>query len=174
MKNITSSLKFAVLFLGFCLFVQTADAQPETIKICSTTVTSLKDASLVPMKITIQNQMDGRIKGTILQSVDGAESKYEEEVSILDNPVRGDLNADSNVAELNKSEIYILHAMRLSAPEFGGIYTSGVELEKVRHAKVYLLGKSTKMGAIAVVETQDELGRDLGSFLGGFLVSPCK
>ena len=59
-------------------------------------------------------------------------------------------------------------------PELASFMNSGIELEKVRSARTFTFGDSTNMGSTTVVEALDQDGQLLGSFLGGFLVAPCK
>ena len=59
-------------------------------------------------------------------------------------------------------------------PEFKGVYKTGIDLKKVRSAKVYTIGDADEMVSTAIVETKDANGKLLGSFVGGFLVFPCK
>jgi hypothetical protein len=57
---------------------------------------------------------------------------------------------------------------------YEGKISSGVDLKKVQVVKIYTIGKVTGMGSATVVEALDKDKKFLGSFLGGFLVSPCK
>ncbi len=76
--------------------------------------------------------------------------------------------------ELNIAESLISHAMIMTRnPMFAGTMTVDFDLNLVRSAKVFMIGKPTNMGAAAVVEAKDASGKILGSFLGGFIVAPC-
>jgi hypothetical protein len=58
--------------------------------------------------------------------------------------------------------------------DFEGQFTTGINLKKVDSAWVFTIGEVTNMGGTSIVEARDAKGKTLGSFLGGFLVSPCK
>ncbi len=89
--------------------------------------------------------------------------------------VRAGLNQSSLSLELNFAEKLIAHAMMLEAePTLSTFMSSGIELEKVRSARTFTFGEATNMGSTTVVEALDENGTLLGSFLGGFIVTPCK
>lgn len=77
--------------------------------------------------------------------------------------------------DLNLGEQLISHAMHVTTDEvLKGFMTVDFDLSLARSVKVFLIGKPTNMGAAAVVEAKDASGKVLGSFLGGFLVAPCK
>jgi hypothetical protein len=46
-------------------------------------------------------------------------------------------------------------------PIFEGAFSVGLDLKKIRSAKVYTIGKATNMGLTAIVEAKDEAGNDL-------------
>jgi hypothetical protein len=85
--------------------------------------------------------------------------------------VRANMTADLD--DMNQGELLIEQASMLSKPEFKGLYSAGFDLSMVRSVTVYALGPKTNMGQASVVEARDAGGKNLGSFFGGFIVSPC-
>jgi hypothetical protein len=88
---------------------------------------------------------------------------------------------DANEDRMNDAEKLISHAMSLTSNlTFGKHFNVGFDLKQVRFAKVYVVGEpaqtgpSSIMGSTAIVEAEDESGKTLGSFVGGYLVSRCK
>ncbi len=69
----------------------------------------------------------------------------------------------------------IVHPIKLTEdPDFQGAYSTGIDLYKVRSAKMFTIGDRTNMGSSTIIEAKDANGQVIGSFLGGFLISPCK
>lgn len=117
----------------------------------------------------------GVLSAVVTQTIDGQTSSYDDVVEVMDAPVRPRLNAELDADDLNQAERLIVHAMMLTnEPMFAGAYSAGLELSEVRSVKMYTVGKTTRMGSATLVEARDADGRVLGSFLGGFLVSPCR
>lgn len=144
-----------------------------TLKTCKTTL-SMPDSPSVASVFEIF-EISGGVKAKVTQTVDGQKTSYEDSASIAGYPVRSGLNASVGPEGLNPAELLVVHAMMLeSDPELGGKISSGVRLSKVRAATVYTIGEATNMGSTAIVEARDATGKALGSYLGGFLVSPCK
>lgn len=148
----------------------------ELIKSCSTTLTMPEEINKVETQIDIF-RTDSLLQATITQYSEGLKSTYNDEAQFADLQVRAGLLPDINqeIENLNLAERLIVHALTLTEdPIFEKTINAGFDLRKVRSAKVYTVGKPTNMGLTAIVEAKDELGKDLGSFLGGFLVSACK
>ncbi len=143
------------------------------VKTCNTTL-SMPGETPVPTKMEIFD-VGGTLKATVTQTVDGQTNSYDDKATIGDYPVREGLTEETDVEDLNPAESLVVHAMTLeNDPVFEGKIRSGVALKKVRAAKVYTVGETTNMGGTAIVEARDSRGKALGSYLGGFLVSPCK
>lgn len=147
----------------------------ELIKSCSTTLTMPEEINKVETQIDIF-RTDSLLQATITQNSEGLKSTYDDEAQFADLQVRAGLSPDiKEIENLNLAERLIVHALTLTEdPIFENTLNAGFDLRKVRSAKVYTIGKPTNMGLTAIVEAKDELGKDLGSFLGGFLVNACK
>lgn len=148
----------------------------ELIKSCSTILTMPEEINKVETQIDIF-RTDSLLQATITQTSEGLSNTYDDEAQFADLKVRAGLLPDINqeIENLNLAERLIVHALTLTEdPIFKNTLNAGFDLRKVRSAKVYTIGKPTNMGLTAIVEAKDELGKDLGSFLGGFLVNACK
>ena len=152
----------------------TAFAQDVVVKECSVTMKHLETNK--PVDMTMKVIAKGkRLSAVIIQTSEGVTNSYSDVAEIQEEKVRANLTAESELDDLNQAERLIVHAMILSEdPVFEGAYSAGINLKKVRSAKMYIVGKETNMGSSTIVEARDENNQVLGSFLGGFLVSPCK
>lgn len=158
--------KFIIIAFGAIILSVAAHASP--IKTCDTVLKT--DDSEVAMKIEIfkkENKLTADITqegGTLTETVD-----------MLENIVRAGISVDSELEKLNPVERIIAHAMILTEdPILAGSQSAGLDLKLVRSAKVYMIGATDGMGVFAIVEARNKAGKALGSFVGGFLVSPCK
>lgn len=151
-----------------------AFAQDDVVKECSVTMKQLESNKTVDM--TIKVIAKGNVMSAVItQTADGMTSSYNDVAEVQEEKVRENLTAQSNPDDLNQAEGLVVHAMTLSEePVLQGAYSAGIDLKKVRSAKMYTVGKKTNMGSSTIVEARDENNQVLGSFLGGFLVSPCK
>lgn len=126
--------------------------------------------------------------GVMITEVAGQRTSVTDAVSIDDFKIRPGLTAemieDEDIGRtLNYGEGLIVHAMALTgdmdmgeddAPELNP-FSAGLDLTKVRGVRVYkAIGEEGDIGAAAIVEAKDQSGKDLGSFMGGFLVLPCE
>jgi hypothetical protein len=144
-----------------------------TVKTCNT-VLSLPEETPIPSRFEVI-ETNGVFKAVVTQKVEGQTNSYEDTATIGDYTVREGLSENTAPEGLNKAEALVVHAMTLeNDPVFEGRIKSGVDLKKVRAAKVYTIGEVTNMGGTAIVEARDSKGKGLGSYLGGFLISPCK
>lgn len=158
--------KFIILLIG--ALIVSVSAHANLIKSCDTVLRS--DDSVVQMKIEIfrrENKLSANITqegGTLTETVD-----------VIDNTVRAGITIDSELEKLNPVERMIAHAMILTEdPILAGTQNAGLDLRLVRSAKVYMIGATDGMGVFAIVVARNKDGKELGSFVGGFLVSPCK
>ncbi len=138
------------------------------IKTCNT-VLQMPEETPIPSKFEI-NEVDGKLSATITQKIEGETVSYQDIASFGEFTVREGLTEESDPEILNTAENLVVHAM--SVESLG--LKSGIVLSKVRSAKVYTIGETTNMGGTAIVEARDGKRKLLGSYLGGFLVSPCK
>jgi hypothetical protein len=160
------------LIVSFPLF-----AKEELIKACSTTIFTSEETPKSEAQFNIIKK-DGALSVKISHKVDGQIVTTDDEVTIEDFKVKAGLTAwedfDSK-DKLNQGEKSISHALSLTTdPAFKNAFSTGFDLTKVRSVKIYTIGKPAKFGSALIVEAKDKSGKDLGSFLGGFLVSPCK
>ena len=149
-------------------------SQDVVVKECSVTMKHLESNKTVDM--TMKVIAKGNVLSSVItQTADGNTSSSNDVAEVQEEKVRANLTVQSDPNDLNQAEGLIVHAMILSeAPELEGAYSAGIDLKKVRSAKMYTVGEKTRMGSATIVEAHDENNQVLGSFLGGFLVSPCK
>lgn len=153
----------------------TAFAQDVVLKECSVTMKQPESEKTVDMTMKVIAKSDTSLTAVISQTADGVSGSYNDVVEVLEESVRANLADLSDVDDLNQAERLIVHAMLLSDnPVFQGAFSAGIDLKKVRSARMYTIGKKTNMGSSTIVEARDVNNQILGSFLGGFLVSPCK
>lgn len=89
--------------------------------------------------------------------------------------IREDLENVTDISLLNEGENVIAHALfATNDPVLGNVFEAGVDLRKIRSLKLNTIGEVSDMGRLAVIEALDENGKDMGSFIGGFLVRPCQ
>lgn len=166
-----------LLFLTTALLsISVSASEIQVLKSCTTTLAMPGESQKIETSIVVNSEM-GALSATITQK-DGAGNvgSYTEIVTIEDEKVKAGLSGNLDDTEkLNMAESLINHAIAITEdPIMEGILSAGLDLRKVRSAKVYLIGKATHMGGVAIVEARDEKDQNLGSFFGGFLVSPCK
>lgn len=138
------------------------------IKTCST-VLQIPEEDAIPSKFEIF-ESNGSLTAAVTQKIEGETVSYSEKASVSDHAVQAGLSAETESETLNPAEALVVHAMVLE----GLGMKSGVNLSKVRGARVFTIGEFSNMGGTAIVEARDIKGKTLGSYLGGFLVSPCK
>lgn len=169
-------MKCSLVTLVFLsLMTASAFASDQIIKTCKTSLRSLDNEDLViQATIKIIKRGDSYV-ARLTQNVQGHSQEFEQKTLISEDSVRAGLTGDEDADTLNTSEKLIVHAMSLEAidPE-KKVFDAGLDLSAVRSAKVYNFSKEGEMGMISVVEAKDEKGLVLGSFFGGFMVSPCK
>ena len=166
-----STALIASLFFTIALSVS---AEENTlIKSCSTTLTMPESPLKVEAQIEIFKKTNNLV-AKITQQVDGRTGSFNQPVQLAELSVQAGLMPSdlegSKMDNLNLAEGLIVHALTLTEdPLFEGTFKAGLDLRKVRSAKIYSLDAGT-----AIIEAKDEYGNDLGSFYGGFIVSPCK
>lgn len=148
------------------------------IKSCSTSLGMPGEEIAVETNISVFKN-DSALSAIVSQTTNGHQMSYGEQVVIEEHKVKAGLNSEilmsDEIDNLNTAEKVIVHAMALSeGPDFEDSFSAGLDLTKVRSAKLYIVGEQSNMGMSVIVEAKDANGKNLGSFLGGFLVSPCK
>ena len=165
-------MNLGVLMLGTIASTSAFAGDLTPIKTCSTVLTT-PDSAPIPTLIEVFAD-DGSLFSRITQTVDGVTGTTTDTAQISWNTVREGLKGDVSGDDLNVAELLIAHAMILTEdPAFEGAFSAGLDLKAIRIAKIYLIGNSS-IGMPAIIEAKDALGNNLGSFFGGFLVSPCK
>lgn len=173
MKLLNHTKSALVLFAGIQMALPVM-AKTTLIKQCVTDLKNLDNGSVVTSDLQIVDK-DGVISSIVKQTQQGYTSSYEDIAIISSDVVREGLTTESDPDTLNPAERLIVHAMTLTEdPVFGGEYSSGIDLTQVRSATLFQVGQSGNMGSSTIVEAKDKNGAILGSFLGGFLVAPCK
>lgn len=153
-------------------------AQPAgmPIRTCSTLL-EMPGQPAVPTLVEIFAGPTGRsaLVARVTQEVNGRSSSYEDVAQISRHGIRPGLSSRSTTETLNLGEALIVHAMTLTEdPVYNGAFNAGFDLKAARAAVVYQVGELTNMGATAIIEAYDAGKKPLGSFFGGFLVSPCR
>ncbi len=173
------SIVVVSLFLAMSWGVQAMAAVSAPMKTCSTVMKSLDGLRTIAMTMEVFSQ-EGTLHAKVSQTFNGEMSSYEDVASFSEHSIRAGLasvvaNEDFDTDELNLGERLIAHAILLSSdPNVGEFFSAGLDLNAVRSAKVYVIGEPASMGMAAIVEAHDESGKTLGTFLGGFVVRPCK
>ncbi len=163
-------MKFLILLLALCSF----SASAIVIKSCDTVLKSIDHGKDVPTLMEVI-ETNGTLSAKVTQKAGNENRSYVDTVIIEQDKVRAGLTPDSEIEGANQAELLVIHAMTMeSDPIFRGKFKSGINLKKVRSAKVFTIGEVSNMGSTSIVEARDAQGKLLGSFLGGFLVSPCK
>lgn len=149
-------------------------ADKKLIKSCSTTLIDPDEGRTSKNEISIFKAGE-KLSAKIKQTTDQGTSTFSEVADVVELDVRAGLTLEDDVDKLNLAEKLVVHALNITEdPIFNGIYTAGLDLRKIRSAKVYKVGKETGMGMVAIVEAKDKAGNNLGSFFGGLLVGACK
>jgi len=153
-------------------------AYAESIKVCHASMKAFEDKTKTVL-INVDFVKDGAaIKGQIKTLTNGKWAKTTQAASIVENTVREGLSAKTNLDDptLNTAEkMVILAMMSAEDPVTREIFSAGLDLTKVRSAKLYIVEqKAETLGMTVVVEAKAQTGTDLGSFLAGFLVLPCR
>ncbi|MBC7712233.1 MAG: hypothetical protein H7177_02780 [Rhizobacter sp.] len=143
------------------------------VKSCSTVLSMPDSEEKQETKIDIVKKGDV-FKAIVTQNG----TSYEDVASVETDSVKAGLTGDlesEEVDSLNLAERLVTHAIAITNdPIMEGAFSAGLELKDIRSATVYSVGVQGNMGMTAIVEARDADGKNLGSYLGGFLVSACK
>ena len=168
------TLKFALPAL---LFILSPLAFADVVKECSVSLTLGNNSMDMKMEVI---DIDGALHSRVTQIVEGQTLTRDDVADLHVWAVREGLASrsiekDEDIAGLNEGESLILHAMTFDKdPELRVQFSSGIDLTKVRSVTLYTVGERARFGSTTIVEARDAEGKNLGSFLGGFLVSGCK
>jgi hypothetical protein len=166
------------IFLSFLLVAATSNGFAEetvkTIKECKVSFTSLLFNKNVKMDIKVTQGNDQKLIGKVSQEIDGFSGSFSGSTTVKTYVIRENLLSHSKEKDLNEGESLIVHSEELiNEPSFDGRFKAGVDLNNIRNVRLYLIGKKTIKGSTVVVEAWDDQQNNLGSFLGGNLLSPC-
>lgn len=172
-------MKKALMTLSIAsLLSMNAFAADKLIKTCETSLPDLDGTGQsAPMKIEIFQKKDSKYYALVTQTVAGFKGSFKEEAEVSEHEVCEGLTGGDDLGseDLNLAEQLVSHAMALEYdPIMEGRMSTGIDLKKVRRAKVFDFSKEGDMGKMAIVEAKDKNGKTLGSYLGGFLISSCK
>jgi hypothetical protein len=170
----TTLLTFAIV----SLLSVPAFAADKLIKTCETQFSMPGDSKSIDSKIEIFQKSGNQYYARVTHFNDGHASSFEQKATVTEEKVCEGLTGvmDDSIKELNLAEKLVSHAMSLEYDEiFEGALKSGVDLKKVRSAKVFnFTSKDDNIGMSVIVEAKDKKGKTLGSFVGGMLLTPCK
>jgi hypothetical protein len=167
--------------LSVLLSVQAFGATALPVKTCSSDLKKMDGSGeIVPTTMSVYKDHGG-IHARVTQTVNGKTASYEDTAEIsfhlITHPIDHDLNdvSDEYLAQLNLGERLLVHAYTLvNDPAMNGFFSAGLDLKAVRSVRVFQVGAATAYGMSAIIEASDKNGKVLGSFIGGFVVSPCK
>lgn len=164
-----------ILLLSFLFSFAAQASANNLIKTCDTTMEILSEVRLpVQIRIEIRSAGNGLV-AKVTQTSDDQTQTQEQPVIVTENTVRAGLTGEPDAMDLNLAEKIVAHAMMVTEdPVLSETVSAGLDLKSVRSAKVYQIGEFTNMGGMVVLEAYDQDQKNLGSFMGGFLVSPCK
>lgn len=156
----------------------------ESLKVCQSSIPDLEKPRpfpRYPIKYEIVKRASGLVAiGTI--TVGGVSKAVEIAATAGEFSVRPGVSAlddrkdSAEIMKLNQAE-YAIFVTALSSrdPGFKDLANPGLDLSKIRSAKIYKMGDtSTPVYLGMIVEAKDEAGKDLGSFATGILgTAPC-
>ncbi len=102
------------------------------------------------------------IEAQITQTMNTQTAKTTRPAKILESAIRAGLSAKTSLddSSLNGAERLVVHAMMMSEDvTTREIFSTGLDLSKVRSAKLYIVEqKAETIGATAVIEAKDQNG----------------
>ncbi|HEY8269550.1 MAG TPA: hypothetical protein VIG33_01570 [Pseudobdellovibrionaceae bacterium] len=163
---------FGLLFVSSTYFTSTSFAE-EIVKTCSIKMKMPGDNRVIPTTFQIVKSGNVLIAKTI-QTVNGNSGELpNESASIAEFSVRAGLTA--NTPNMNEAENLIQGTEGfLNNPDIGSSFSVGLDIKSVRSAKVYEIGKFTHMGGTVIIEAKDKDGKEMGSFVTGFMPFACE
>ena len=167
-------MKLVLAAIALVLTSANSFAEDVVIKSCSVSMPMLTDGKFVNVTMEVLSKADGSLYSRVTQDVNGKREVREEIAEVSDATVREGLTAEMFEEDLNRAERLIVHAMAMAQEsDLAAMFSPGFDLKPVRSAKMFVVGETTNMGSTTIIEAKDAEGKILGSFLGGFLVSPC-
>lgn len=166
-----------VLVLASLVSVSASANSKELVKSCSFDSQISKEDPLVSTEFLVMRNDTGIYSAVVNQSVEGQSGSYTDSVVYGEYQIRQEvLEADpyDETIKYNMGEALLAHALMLTTdPDTEGAFSTGLDIRAVKSVKTYQVGQSG-IGSSTIIEAMDADGKILGSFLGGFLVFPCK
>lgn len=159
---------FSLVLIAGAIFSSTSFAQ-NVVKTCKAEL-SIPGEKAIPTLISIIQKDSGYIAIT-KQIIDGVTEETEEQSGIDTYTVRAGLSPDSQ--NMNLAELFISSA-DMMVSKVGPILNFEFDLKSIRYAKLYQVGEVTEVGGTVIIEATDENGKDLGTFVGGFIPFVCE
>lgn len=171
--------KFIIGSLLLLPILANAAQEDKLIKSCKTTIkwsVLLDDKNpRAEFDIQIKEKSDKSLHAVTVTRSKGETRTFNDRVQVVEGSVREGITEDSNIDNLNETESVIAGAMTFTGKLVDHKMSAGLDLAKVRKAKMYAIGDYTRMGALTVVEAYDQEGAILGSFMGGSIaVGKCE
>ena len=168
------NLKIALMLFAMTLALRTQAAEV-LVKTCATEIKFVGDARTIPTLIQIFMLDPKNFKATVHQTMNGVTSTRDHVTTIEVFPVRSGLEPSLSFDGLNAGERLIMHALLVTEnPTYSGTYSAGFDLRAARYVRVYEMQTTGAKVVTALIEAKDGEGKDLGTFLGGYLIGPCK
>ena len=144
----------------------------EVVKTCNAAIKAPGSDSTIATTIKIV-KVDGKLIGQLSQVIEGQTvNAPDEAVTAEELSVRAGLTSEA--ADLNEAENFVQATLEaIKDPEMAPYFSAGFDVQLVRHAKLYTVGRSTHMGGTVILEASDANGKSLGSVLTGFFTFPC-
>lgn len=167
--------KYLLVLATLSLFSLSAFSA-DLVKRCEVNLPAMEAGDIdIKMDIKVFKQ-DGILSSTIVQTVDGVSVPLDSSAEMISYEIREGLKANLESEDLNQGEKLIVHAMTVEADkDLSKIFSSGIKnLKLIRKVNAYVIDEETNMGSATIVEAMDKKGKIIGSFLGGFVVRPCR
>jgi hypothetical protein len=165
-------MKKCFLLVSLIMISASFSHAEEVVKTCKFVVKMPGETAEIPTIYEIVK--DGNVlSAKATQTMDGQSAELPvEAVTLSEFDVRA--NVDSTTPDMNQAEELIVGTEEfLANPDIGSSFSVGLDLKAIRHAKVYQVGEFGNMGGTAIIEAKDGTGKDLGSFVTGFMPFAC-
>jgi hypothetical protein len=161
--------KFLICSILLLANISAFAAEYKVIKSCKTELPAMDGRPISHVSMEVCDEDDSFI-AKITEVVGKEGLTFDLGVKIEEFKIRAGVN--DKMKNLNQAELMVIHAMTLASdPVFRDILSTGMDLSKIRSAKVYSTGE---IGLPAILEAKDSTGFSLGSFMGTNYVAACK
>jgi hypothetical protein len=169
-------MKISALFIAALMAVLPSFGFAQSlVKTCKTSFIRMDGAPSIATTIEVFSGSSW-FTAKITQSAGGQSSSRNESAAVNFYSVREGLTSKTSLSpQLNMAEALIVSAMNLTQdPIMAGTFQTGVNLKAIRSAHVFVIGKFESMGGLALVEAFDGARNNIGTFVAGTMVAPCK